>query len=321
MKNICLIGAGQLGSRHLQAFKAVSTPLNITVVDPFPASLKLAQERYKAASGSGNHPVRYISRFEELSGTYDIAIVATNSDVRRSVIEELLTRASVRYLILEKILFQKKEDYSIIGNLLQSKSCQAWVDCSMRTMPFYHDLKKKIHAPLIYFVTGSHYGFISTAIHYIDHMAYLTDCYDYKLITDGLDPKPILSKRPGFLEMSGTIAVHFKDGSFGSFTYFPQGTAPVHLEIHSAHGRVISRENEQKSFLASAETEWLWQESDAPIPFQSQMTTTVIEDILKTGHCRLTPYKESTHLHLTLLEGLAAFLKSHGQNTDLYPFT
>ena len=55
MNNICIIGAGQLGSRHLQALKMVLQPLLITVVDPSSESLKMAEERYQAAAGSGNH--------------------------------------------------------------------------------------------------------------------------------------------------------------------------------------------------------------------------------------------------------------------------
>lgn len=321
MNTICIIGAGRLGSRHLQALKAVSVPLNITVIDPFSESLKMAQERYESASGSAVHSIKYGNTFEELDKVYDVVIIATSSDVRSKVVEQLLERSTVRFLIVEKILFQKYEDYKIIGELLSKHDCRTWVDCSMRTMPFYHDLKNTIRPPISYFAIGSQFGLITTSIHYIDLMAYLTGCYDYKLITDGLAPKLIPSKRPGFMELNGTLAAHFKDGSFGAFTCFSEGNMPVHLEIHSAHGRVISRENEQKAWSASPETEWLWQESAAPIPFQSQMTAVVIEDILKKGRCDLTPYEESSKLHLTLLEGLSAFLSRHGQKTDFYPFT
>lgn len=321
MNTICLIGAGQLGSRHLQALKAISVPLNITVVDPFPASIKMAKERYESAPGSAVHSIKYGNTFEALDRVYDVVIIATNSDVRSKAVEQLFSRSTVRFLILEKILFQKYKDYKIIGELLKKHNCKTWVDCSMRTMPFYYDLKNKIRPPITYCATGSQFGLITTGIHYIDHMAYLTGCYDYKLITDGLEPKPVSSKRLGFLELNGTLAAHFNDGSFGAFTCFSEGNMPVNIEIHSTHGRVISRENEQKAWRASQATEWLWQESAAPIPFQSQMTAVVIEDILKTGHCELTPYEESAKLHLTLLEGLSAFLSKHGHKTDFYPFT
>ena len=42
MKTIAIIGAGQLGSRHLQALVAVDFPLTVQVVDPSNEALKIA---------------------------------------------------------------------------------------------------------------------------------------------------------------------------------------------------------------------------------------------------------------------------------------
>lgn len=322
MKKACIIGAGQLGSRHLQALKGVTTPLEITVVDPFEASLNIARERYDAVSTTIGHTAVFTTDIATIGNEFDIVIVPTNSNVRRKVIEELLSRAKVKYLILEKLLFQKREDYDTVEALLEEHGCKAWVNCSMRTMPFYHDMKAMGGSPLIYVVTGSQYGLITNAIHYIDHIAYLTGCYDFELITSGLDPKPIPSKRPGFLELNGTLGARFKDGSFGIFTCFPDGTTPIHVEIHSMRGRCISRENEKKAWVAEAGKNWTWEEVIADIPFQSQMTTRVVETILQTGECALVPYKESVKLHITLLDGLLSFLNTQGeQQFDLYPFT
>ena len=47
MKTVLVIGAGQLGSRHLQALKLVQNDLSISVVDPFQASLDVAKERFE----------------------------------------------------------------------------------------------------------------------------------------------------------------------------------------------------------------------------------------------------------------------------------
>ena len=44
MKRIFIIGAGQLGSRHLQALKSSSNSLNIFIVDPSLESLNIAKE-------------------------------------------------------------------------------------------------------------------------------------------------------------------------------------------------------------------------------------------------------------------------------------
>jgi predicted dehydrogenase len=46
MKSIVIIGAGQLGSRHLQALRLIDEPIRIQVVDPSHESLKVAEERF-----------------------------------------------------------------------------------------------------------------------------------------------------------------------------------------------------------------------------------------------------------------------------------
>lgn len=323
MNTLCIIGAGQLGSRHLQALKMVLQPLHITIVDPSEESLKRAEERYQLATGSAHHQLRYVKTLGDTAQSFDLVIIATTSNYRREVVEKLFETCSVKSMILEKILFQRYEDYQKVEQLLEKNHCQAWVNCSMRAMTFYAELPKKIQSgPLTYLVTGSQYGLITNIIHYIDHIAYLTGCYDYEVITGALDPTPIDSKRPGFLELNGTLSVHFKDGSHGTFTCFPDGEIPFLVEIHAKEYRCIVRENERKAWESSQKNNWQWQEVNAEIPFQSQMTATLTENILKTGACPLIPYKKAAQLHLTLLEALRAFLNtSSGKKFDYYPFT
>ena len=52
MKTIVVIGAGQLGSRHLQALSKVNFKTTIEVVDPFESSLVVAKGRFNE-----NHPI------------------------------------------------------------------------------------------------------------------------------------------------------------------------------------------------------------------------------------------------------------------------
>ena len=47
MYNIAIIGAGQLGSRHLQGLKLAKLPIKIQVVDSSAESLAVAKSRYE----------------------------------------------------------------------------------------------------------------------------------------------------------------------------------------------------------------------------------------------------------------------------------
>lgn len=321
MKNVCIIGVGNIGSRHLQALKKVKLPLNIEVVDPSLESLDLAKERFNQIKSSVNHNISFLKKIADVSETIDICIIATSSNIRRKVVEDLLSKSIVKYLILEKIFFQKKEDYFAIEKLLESKNCKAWADFSMRTMPFYSNLKDEFKNPLLMAVSGSQYGLITNAIHYIDYIAYLTDCYDFTIDTKGLDPKPIESKRKGFLELNGTLNVHFNDGSVGTFTCFSNGDTPLIIELISDNKRIISKETERKALIASS-PQWSWKEVESNIPYQSDMTNIVVEEIITRGNCPLTPYNQASKLHLQLLESLLTFLnESSEKKFDIYPFT
>ncbi len=323
MKKIYIIGAGQLGSRHLQALKGIKTPLKITVIDPSKESLQVAKERYDSLKTPVQHEVEYKEKIETEGENIDLAIVATNSNVRRPVIEELLHESKVKYLILEKLLFSKKEDYAKVGQLLKKSGSRAWVNCSMRNMPFYAGLKKELRgAEIAYFASGSQFGLITNAIHYIDHLAYLTGNLDYSVDTAGLDPRPIKSKRKGFLELTGTLNVHFKGGSSGTLVCFKTGSLPIQVEIHSDKFRCLSRESENKAWIQRASNGWKWKEAEARIPYQSEATTNLVVKIFKTGNCPLVSFEDSAKLHLPLLEALLDFLNQHSKKKiNHYPFT
>ncbi len=321
--SIFIVGAGQLGSRHLQALKSVECPLTITVVDPSEASLRTAKERYDGIPGVQTHTLRYLTEVPGSYGTADIAIVPSSADARRSIVEALLERGTVRALVLEKLLFDRREDYSAVQGLLQEHGVRAWVNCSMRTMPFYAGLKSLFQgAPFTYQVTGSQFGLITNAIHYLDHMAYLSGGLRFSLDTSLLHLPPIASKRKGFLELTGTLVARFEDGSTGVLTCLPSGDLPVMVEIISSATRLISREWERKAWIGTSADQWSWQEMDAPIPYQSQMTAQVVTDILTTGSCGLVPYEDSMQLHLQMLEPLGDLLAAHGAaRRGRYPFT
>lgn len=322
MKNICIIGAGNIGSRHLQGLKKTGFPLSITVIDPSLESLKTAQQRYTEINSPINHSIVFSEDMKNLPNKIDLAIIATSSNIRRQVTEQLLKNSNVKYLILEKILFQNREDYLAIGNLLKRKNCKTWINFNMRIVPFYFNLQKEFAGnPIQFIVTGSKFGLVTNSIHFVDYIAFLTGCYEFTIETNGLDTKPIDSKRKGFLELNGTLNVHYKDGSFGSFTCYPDGDAPYLFEVYSKKFRFISRENEKKAWISSSKNNWTWEEINSKILYQSEMTNLVVEKILKSGTCNLATYQEASKVHLHLLEGLIKFLNQSKKKYSFYPFT
>lgn len=325
MKKIAIIGAGNIGSRHLQALKAIKIPLDITVVDPNPESLIIAKERYNSMpAGQYEHIINYYKNYDKIKDEFDIAIIATHSNIRRMVIEQLLESSHVKSFILEKILFTKAEDYLIVRDLLKEQNSQAWVNCTRRAIPFYNDQikfffnKKKI----IYFVSGSKWNLISNLIHYIDYMSYILDQIEFEIDFNHLDLKLEKSRIPNFLELNGTINLYFNEGSIGVINCYPSGNQPVIVDIASDEIRCILNEEQGKALVNIGSNENTWKDYEAKILFTSQLTTFLVEDIIKNNKCPLTPYEESEKLHLLTFEPLLKFLNEnfHKQFT-FYPFT
>ncbi len=151
---VLLVGAGQLGSRHVQGVKHVNLPLSISVIDPNLDSLKLAKQRYQEGFNSSfERPIEFFHNLQSLKDKeFDLAIIATNSDVRRMVLEELFRQNTVKSVILEKLLFQRREDFSVINEIFSKFNTRAWVNCSMRSAPFYQKLKEIFNLIIYYFI-------------------------------------------------------------------------------------------------------------------------------------------------------------------------
>lgn len=322
MNKIAIIGAGQLGSRHLQALNLVKKPLDITVIDSSIDSLKTAQARFEASITENIHQINYYNDFK-LDQHCDVAIVASTAKSRRKIIEALLSSTHVNHLVLEKLLFTEKEDYEVISNILDKKDTKTWVNCPMRMMPFYKKLHTQFNNSSVhYHVTGSQYGLITNAIHYLDHLAYITGDNHFKLDLNYLDSQIINSKRPGYYEITGTLIAKYGSGSMAILHCDKQGIAPIQIEIFNNEHRVISKEWEQKAWLTNQNTDWKWQETEANIPFQSTLTAELVGSLLESNNCNLPDFKTSVKTHLQLLDPLKDYLINCGHQSESdYPFT
>lgn len=322
--NICIIGAGNIGSRHLQALAKITQPLLIQVIDPSIESLSLAKKRYKEVKTQKiKHQLNYYKDVNQIISPMDIAIIATTSNIRYEATKQLLDKVPVKYIIFEKILFDKPEQYAEMANLLSQKKIKAWVNCSRRTMPFYRNLKNAVKSQQIqYLVSGSQWGLACNSIHLVDHIAYLTNCYNFDVDTTKLYSQLIESKREGFLELTGTLQVNFTDGSFGSFTCYPTGHVPTIMQILSPQFRCLTLETVGKSYISDLKSNWIWNFANTPMLFQSEITNSVVSLLLKSGTCQLTPFALSYKLHLQLFNPLLNFLNQYSRKKYQYfPFT
>jgi hypothetical protein len=325
MINIAVIGAGQIGSRHLQALSQLNKITNIQIVDPNYKSLERAREKFlQVPKNKDIQRVEYLNNITDLKNSLEIVIVATNSDVRREVIEKLLLQKKVRYVILEKVLFQKIKDFAVVNDLLVRNNVKTWVNCPRRMNNFYKQLKfkfkkvKKVDCR----VSSSNLGIGCNSIHFLDLFAFLTGQTNFVLFSDQLDSNIIISKRQGFIEFTGTLYGKSSGGSNIAITSYLKGNAPLIISISSEVINCLIREDEGKAWISEKVNNWTWEEVIFTIPYQSQLTNLVVQDILDTGKCDLTKYEESWNIHVPLLKSLLFYLqKQKMEEIDLCPIT
>ena len=325
MKKIFIIGAGQLGSRHLQALKYVRDVLDIYIIDPSKESLNIAKERYDSLELTDNNNVSYMNSIVDINieSNIDLVIIATSSNVRSFVTIELLKKFTVNTIIFEKILFQKKDDYFTIKRLLDINNVKAYVNCPMRMMSFYKDIKPLFKGTKFkYLVSGSQFGLVTNLIHFLDHISFLNEDSEYKANADFLDKEIIKSKRDGFYELNGSFQVDFKNGTQGFFNCNSTGNAPIIVQAFNSKVHFISKESEGKVLISKAENDWKWEVITFNIPFQSQLTTILVESLFDNNTCLLPTYEESMKIHLPYLDSLLNFVNDNDElKFDHYPFT
>ena len=320
MYNVVIIGAGQIGSRHLQSLKSIKSPSNVWVLDNSKDSLEIAAQRYDSVNvASSNAIVYYTTKMDDLPRSIDVLFITTGSGPRFSVFKTITSYADVKYIIFEKVLFQNPVHYEETFKILKNKNIKAWVNCNNRTFKFYKDIKYAMPAsPILMTVSGGNWGLGCNAIHYIDLMAYLCDQYEYSVNLAGLDRRVCASKRPGYKEFFGVMRLDFKDGS-QMIIHCNENDTKRLLSISSNIGHIVFDESTMKEWTTIDNLSNVQQYN---IPYQSQLSASLVDSILEDGICDLPTYEQSMKLHLPLIEGLINFMNNEcGCNTDNCPIT
>lgn len=324
MKKIVIIGAGQLGSRHLQGIAQSNFDISIEVVEPLENSRETAKQRYEQIENNYHvKDIKFNDSIEKLSDDIDLVIVATSADVRSKVITELLETKNVVNMVLEKVLFQTIEEYYLIEKLLKETNTQCWVNHTRRMFPFYKELKLKLQdaKQISYSFQGGNWGIGCNGLHFIDHLSYLTNSVDLRLSNEFLDNKIYDSKRNGFIEFNGLLVGQISNHTFSLYSNAETMSSTltissdilvVKIDEASGNYQILSKENNWKSENYNEKI----------IYFQSELSNILIEDILVKNKCYLPTYEEAMKLHIPFITCLLDHMKiTTGKDHKLCPIT
>ncbi len=299
MKKIAIIGSGQIGSRHLQGLAKIKEELEITVIDPSVRSLELARDRYLQVEESDTKSkVNYsqsIPPFKEL----DLAIIATSSDIRKKVINELLELSSPNYVLIEKVAFQNLQDFKEIIHTFRDRGIKSWVNCPNRSFKSYKGLKQDLNneRPLEMHVRGGNWGLASNAIHYIDLFSFLIESTNLKVSESSINNKIYPSKRKGFVELGGSFTINSSDNDLLIIEDQKSTDEPVSVTFSTPHQKIVINELLQESLSLSKKSSLKEYRSSFELTNQSTLTTDIVFKILSRESCDLIDLENSYRLH------------------------
>ena len=324
MRNVVIIGAGELGSRHLQGLLKVTSPIDVYVLDPSSNSLEIAKKRADEISHS--HSLKYSSDWNDLPKEIDLVILATGANVREKVVTQLLEGFKVFNLVLEKILFQNLESYTKIEALIKKTNTPTWVNHPRRMMQHYQQIRNEIiksGESIVFNVVGGYWGLACNSLHFIDLCSFLTGQPVQELDFNWLDNEIHESKRANYIEFTGSLKGKMKGNSNFVITSFNGDAADITVTIVTKTQRWIVQEGRaQKIFYLSKEKDYHEVITSFTTEYQSSLTTSLVNDLFQSSQCNLPSYEEACVSHIPFIEAsLKKYNELTGENTKICPIT
>ena len=319
-KKICIVGVGQIGSRHFEGIIKENFSYDIFSVDPNTKSQNLLKEKWTQINADKNfHKFFQLENLNDLPKSLELVIISTSSKNRAELIKNLSSKINSCYWIIEKILAQSSDELDIIKHATE-KAKGIYVNNGYRLTKLYQHFKSKFfrQIPLRVSVEGGAWGLCCNAIHYIDLISWWTKEILLSVHTTELNESWIKSKREGYFECAGKLLAKFSGGS----------ELLLYSDLHSKEQEIkLKVELPNKDIWVINETKGISESSNGDffnerLEFQSEMTGPIVTKIFTKGICELPTFKESSAMHRIFLDSiLRHWNRSNNYNHKLVPIT
>ncbi|EAJ6871926.1 dehydrogenase [Campylobacter coli] len=323
MVKILLIGCGQLGIRYLQGFFNSHHEIMIQIIDPSKLSKSNVDNLLSTNIDKTNKKYFFIDSIEEVCNDISFAVIATSSNIRYKILEELVSKTQIKKIILEKVLFQKEQEYFKALKLIKDNDIQCWVNHTRRMFPFYKKIREylKNSKYFSFSVSGGSWGIACNALHFLDCIEFLSQSKISLIDFSNLNKVLYPSKREGFLELNGLIAGKTNNVLFSLNSM--ENYSPVLINICSDDMHIIIDESKNFYYIKGKSNNWDKFEyfEEKICYFQSELSAILLEDILNNS-CQLPEYEEAMELHLKFITPLIEYINTFSENKyDYCPIT
>ena len=310
-KHIVLIGVGGIGNRHLQELNNIKFNVKITVIDINTNSLNKSKNLFLTYPKNIKIiEINFLKSIKNIDTNIDLAIIATNSFERLSIINELIKYTKLKYLIIEKVAFPSVREFKKSIHILKKNKIKAWVNCTRRIENFYIFLKKKLinEKKISIYCTANNLNIASNSIHFLDLLVFLSDSMISDLDLSFLKRKFFKSKRKNYIEFKGCLIAYTKRGDKLIMIDDNTKSQESFLTINSHNYKIIIYVNLNMAISSSRTNNWKISKIKYETPLQSKITNLVAKDIIYNGKCGLTEIKESFLIHKIMLNHFTKFI-------------
>ena len=317
-RTIVVAGVGQLGSRYLQGLSNYPIPLNILAFDISDKSLSNAHLRWKEAMPASHHSLLLSSDINDLPPNVDLVIVSSTASNRAALVYKLSNVLASPYWLLEKVLATSVDDLLKIKNCLNG--AMAWVNTPRMYMPLYHQLSHYLHGKICHIDYFNMSGIACNAIHLIDYFSRSLTTDIASVDPSGLSNWEASKKRPSTFEVSGDLCISYGNGSslkihgspFGSllakaFTISIIDSFPEVWCVYPSQNIAFSNRGESIEGLS--------------VLYQSEITSTIVDDIFNSQSPLLPTLDQSLSQHLPFINALVSHWCDNMNLSSYVPIT
>jgi predicted dehydrogenase len=313
-----VVGVGNIGFRYIQGIVQAGLNVQLTAFDSSPQALNFAKS-VLLESDLASHVNRIDWRHEvsDLSPRANLVIVATTAAYRADLVEELSRRVNPEYWIIEKVLAQSLPDLNRIQEACaNARGC--WVNTPRRAMKWYRGIKTALDGRKVVNVrkSGGLWGLACNAIHFIDLVSFLTDEILVSIDSTALDSIWLPSKRgPDFFEVSGKLVAHYSGAAELYLSSEPSMDKDT-LEFQCSDGTSFMIDEQEGVVRGSLDL------PSGKLELQSEMTPSLVTEILHYGSCGLPTLRESVSQHAIFIDAMIKhWNKTHYTSSLSVPIT
>ena len=294
--NIAIIGLGNIGRRHFISLLKSHEDFNFYLFDNKNLSISKTKNLLNSKNSKN---VFFEKNIYKINKIIDLLIVSTTSEVRFIVLKTFLKENIVNNVILEKIVTNNISDYKKIMKILGKKKINSYINFPRRLYEVYNYIKDNLNknSPIHIKFQSENWNMASNVLHFLDLLNFFSKNNKIYLKESNLQNKIIKSKRKNFIEFKGNLL--FGDENKNSIFLADQPLISKDEYISIEQKNLKYFVFEKKSTLVSIKNNGKLKLSNKRIriPYQSDLTKSVVFNIIKNRKVKLPSIYDSYHNH------------------------